>query len=346
MGGDYGALFKEYGIMKVKDIGEFALIERIAEIVEHADERVILTIGDDTAVVKPTGLDCTLLTTDLLVENVHFTLTSISPWQLGYKSIAVNLSDVAAMGGLPDYGVISLAVNPETDVVVIEDLYRGMADISRRYGLRIVGGDVTKSDTLIINVALVGEVEEENLCRRSDAKVNDLIMVTGELGASGAGLRLVLNPELESRVKDAGRLKKAHFLPEPRIKEGRILAQSGVNAMEDISDGLASEVKHICEASLVGARLYMNKVPIAKGVEKVAELTGERAIDIAITAGEDYELVFTAPREQREEIGRRLADAGAKATVVGEVVDVSGGITIVDWTGTVRTLDVGGYTHF
>lgn len=332
--------------MRVKDIGEFGLIERIAEIVEHADERVIVTIGDDTAVVRPTELDYALLTTDLLVENVHFTLNSITPRQLGYKSIAVNLSDVAAMGGLPDYGVISLAVNPETDVVVIEDLYRGMADISRKYGLRIVGGDVTKSDTLIINVALVGEVEEENLCRRSDAKANDLIMVTGDLGASAAGLRLVLNPELESKVKDAARLKKAHFLPEPRVKEGRILAKSGVNAMEDISDGLASEIKHICDASLVGARLYMSKVPVAKGVDKVAELTGERAIDIAISGGEDYELVFTSPSEFQNEIEQRLAAVGTKVTVVGEIVDIADEITIVDWTGKERGLEVGGYTHF
>lgn len=332
--------------MKVKDIGEFALIERIAQIVEHADERVILTIGDDTAVVKPTELDYTLLTTDLLVEDVHFILSTISPWRLGYKSIAVNLSDVAAMGGLPDYAVISLAMNPETDVSTIEDLYRGMAEVSRKYDLRIVGGDVTKSDKMIINVAIVGEVEEENLCRRSDAQVGDVIMVTGEFGASAAGLRTVLNPGLRPKVKDPDKLEKAHFLPEPRIREGRILAKLGIHAMEDVSDGLASEIKHICEASMVGARINLSKIPIARGVEKVAELTGERAIDIALAGGEDYELVFTAPIEIQRQIENSFTGIGAKVTVIGEILDKSQGITVIDWSGNVKPLEISGYAHF
>ncbi|MEW5705991.1 MAG: thiamine-phosphate kinase [Actinomycetota bacterium] len=332
--------------MKVKDIGEFGLIERIAKIVEYADERVILAIGDDTAVVKPTKLDYTLLTTDLLVENVHFTLNTITPWQLGYKSISVNLSDIAAMGGIPNYAVISLALSPETEVSLVEDMYRGMADVSRKYGLRVVGGDITKSDRLIINVAMIGEVEDSSLCRRSDAKVGDIIMVTGVLGASAAGLRIVLNPAIEKTVREAQELKKAHFLPEPRLKEGRILASIGINAMEDISDGLASEIKHICEASLVGARLFMNKIPIAKGVESVASLTGEKAIDIALSGGEDYELVFTAPKELELEIVESLAKIGTKVTVVGEIVNSSEGISIIDWSGSKKPLDISGYTHF
>ncbi len=332
--------------MKVKDIGEFALIERIAQIVEHADERVILTIGDDTAVVKPTKLDYTLLTTDLLVEDVHFVLRTISPWRLGYKSIAVNLSDVAAMGGFPDYAVISLAMSPETDISTIEDLYRGMAEVARKYDLRIVGGDVTKSDKMIINVAIVGEVEEENLRRRSDAQVEDVIMVTGEIGASASGLRIILNPKLKTRVKEASKLEKAHFLPEPRIREARILAKLGINAMEDISDGLASEIRHICEASMVGARINLSKIPIAKGVEKVAELAGERAIDIALSGGEDYELVFTAPKELQAEIEKAFADIGEKVTAIGEILDESQGITAVDWFGNVKPLKISGYTHF
>jgi len=332
--------------MKVKDIGEFALIERIAGIVEHADERVIVTIGDDTAVVRPAELDYTLLTTDLLVEDVHFKLDTIDWWQLGYKSIAVNISDVAAMGGLPDYAVISLAINPETYVSQVEDLYRGMAEVSRKYNLRIVGGDVTKSDKLIVNVALVGEVEEEYLCRRSDAEIEDVIMVTGELGASAAGLRLILNPELERKVKGAGALMRAHYLPEPQVEAGRILASMGINAMEDISDGLGSEIKHICEASSVGARVYLNKVPVAEGVGKVAELTGEGAIDIAVSGGEDYELVFTAPKDIKGKIEEALAQIGVKATAVGEIVEASKGIKAIDWSGQEKDMEAIGYTHF
>ncbi|HEY3373989.1 MAG TPA: thiamine-phosphate kinase [Candidatus Aquicultor sp.] len=332
--------------MKVKDIGEFGLIERIAAIVEYADERVIVTIGDDTAVVRPTRLDYTLLTTDLLVEDVHFVIDKITPWQLGYKSIAVNVSDIASMGGLPSYCVVSLAVHPETDVAFIEDMYRGMADISRKYGIRIVGGDVTKADKLVVNIALVGEVEAENLCLRSDAQVGDLIMVTGELGASAAGLRLILNNDLRTKVKRTADLLRAHNVPEPRVAAGRALAQAGVDAMEDISDGLAGEVRHICEASDVGARLYLNKIPIGGGVAQVAELTGERAVDLALFGGEDYELIFTVPQELQESIEQVMQSIQEKVSVVGETTDTGNGITIVDWSGMEQPLPMGGYTHF
>jgi len=332
--------------MRVKDIGEFALIERIARIVEKADERVILTIGDDTAVVRKPVLDFALLTTDLLVEDVHFTLGSIHPRQLGYKSIAVNISDIAAMGGVPGYVVISLALNPETGVTFVEDLYHGMAEAAHAYGVGIVGGDVTKSDKLIINVAMTGEVEEERLARRSNARVGDIIMVTGELGASAAGLRLVLHPGLEPKVKAAASLKRAHFEPKPQVQAGRILAALGVHAMEDISDGLASEIGHICDASEVGARLYLPKVPIADGVDDVTALTGERAIDLAVSGGEDYELAFTLPASLRALAIQTLEDAGIKITAVGEILDASHGITVVDWDGRETPLGRVGYTHF
>ncbi|MBS3909011.1 MAG: thiamine-phosphate kinase [Actinobacteria bacterium] len=332
--------------MKVEDIGEFALIERIARIVEQADERVILTIGDDTAVVKKTELDYALLTTDLMVEDVHFILKSITPHQLGYKSIAVNISDIAAMGGLPCYAVVSLALPPETEVAYVENLYRGMAEISQANGVRIVGGDVTRSEKLIINVALMGEVEEENLSRRSDAEVGDIIMVTGELGASAAGLRLVLHPDIEPKVKNAAALKKAHFQPEPQVKAGRILSSLGVNAMEDISDGLASEVAHICEAGGVGARIRLDKVPIAAGVDSVAALTGERAIDLALGGGEDYGLVFTLSPQLQGAAESAFAEACLKVTVVGEVVESAHGITVIDWAGSESPMKQSGYTHF
>lgn len=332
--------------MKVKDIGEFALIERIAEIVEQADERVILTIGDDTAVVKKTELDYALLTTDLMVEDVHFTMKSITPRQLGFKSIAVNISDIAAMGGLPRYAVVSLALPPETEVAYVEELYRGMAEVSRANDVRIVGGDVTRSEKLIINVALMGEVEEEKLSRRSDARPGDIIMVTGELGASAAGLRLVIHPDIEAKVKNAAALKRAHFEPEPQVRAGRILSSLGVNAMEDISDGLASEIAHICEASDVGARINLSKVPIAAGVDSVVALTGERAIDLALSGGEDYGLVFTLPARLQSAVESALADAGLKVTAVGEVLASTHGITVTDWSGNESPMKQSGYTHF
>jgi thiamine-monophosphate kinase len=336
--------------MKVRDIGEFGLIERIAKIVEQADERIVLTIGDDAAVVRPSKLDLALLTTDLLVENVHFKLDSITPSQLGYKALAVNISDIAAMGGLPDYAVISLALNPETDVKVVEDIYRGMMDVSRKYGVNIVGGDITKSDKMIINVALLGSVEEGNLCRRSDAAINDIIMITGKLGASAAGLRLALNPELAAKASNVQQLKLAHFKPEPRVREGRLLAELGVHAMQDISDGLASEIGHICAASDVGACLDLTKIPIADGVDTVAIQTGEKPVELALTGGEDYELVFTVSPQSQQQVEEKLAEIGVKLYKVGTITDSSEGVVVIDWTGKTMSLadafPDSGYVHF
>jgi thiamine-monophosphate kinase len=336
--------------MKVREIGEFGLIERIAKIVEQADERIVLTIGDDAAVVRPSKSDLALLTTDLLVENVHFKLDSIGPSQLGYKALAVNISDIAAMGGLPDYAVISLALNPETDVKVVEEIYHGMVDVSRKYGVNIVGGDITKSDIMIINVAILGNVEETNLCRRSDAEINDIIMVTGKLGASAAGLRLALNPELAAKASNVQQLKNAHFKPKPRVREGRLLAELGIHAMLDISDGLASEIKHICAASDVGACLDLSKIPIADGVDTVAAQTGEKPVELALTGGEDYELVFTVSSESQQQIEKILAEIGTELYTVGTITDSSEGIKVIDWTG--KKMDLSdafqesGYVHF
>jgi thiamine-monophosphate kinase len=340
--------------MKVKEIGEFGLIEKIAAIVEQADERVVLTIGDDTAVVRPSESALTLLTTDMLLEGVHFKLGSISPFQLGYKALAVNISDIAAMGGNPCYAVVSLALSPETDVSIVEDIYRGMAEIAREFKVSIVGGDVAKSDKMVINVALTGEVEEEHLCRRSDALAGDSIFVTGPLGASAAGLRLVLDPDLASKINDASSLLQAHYMPHPRVREGQALAKAGAHAMQDISDGLSSEIQHICEASDVGARIALSSIPITKGIQSIVTLTGERAIDLALSGGEDYELLFTAPNEilefNNKDDENNMRINGIPVFKVGEIVKLENGIIAIDRNGSEKKLSEiiqsAGYTHF
>jgi thiamine-monophosphate kinase len=225
-----------------------------------------------------------------------------------------------------------------------------MMEVSRKYGVNIVGGDITKSDVMIINVALLGSVEEGNLCRRSDADINDIIMVTGKLGASAAGLRLALNPELAAKASNVQRLQNAHSKPEPRVKEGRLLAELGVHAMQDISDGLASEIRHICAASDVGACLDLSKIPIAEGVDTVTVQTGEKPVELALTGGEDYELVFTVSAESRRLVEEKLAEIGTKLYEVGKITDSSEGIVVIDWIGkTMRLVDAfpdSGYVHF
>jgi len=182
--------------MLVEDIGEFGLIERISKILNVPSEEVIVSLGDDAAVVRTTSDLYSILTTDILIEDVHFQLGSISPYQLGYKALAVNISDIAAMAGLPRFALVSLGLRLGTEVQWVEELYKGMLEVARKYGTKVVGGDTSKSAQTVINVTVMGEVEPELLRTRDGAQMGDRLMVTGHLGGSAAGLELLTQPRL------------------------------------------------------------------------------------------------------------------------------------------------------
>jgi len=331
--------------MRIEDIGEFGLIERIARLVKIKDENVLLGIGDDAAVVKASPEFLTLLTSDILIENVHFRLDFTTAYQLGYKAIVSNISDIAAMAGLPRYGLISLGIKAGTEVGFIEDLYQGILAGAGEYKAEIVGGDTVQSSAgLVIAVALTGKVEPNLLRKRSGAQVGDAILVTGQLGASAAGLYLLLNPEKETPKAES--LKKAHLLPKARVREARIAARLGATAIEDISDGLASEIGHICEQSRVGAKIFSSHVPVAEGVAEVGQLSVRSALQLALEGGEDYELVITAPTAKAEVIAREIfEETGTPVVFVGEIIEQSEGVILVDEEG--KTTPLGkGYEHF
>lgn len=331
--------------MHIEDIGEFGLIERIARLVKIKDENVLLGIGDDAAAVKADSELLTLLTSDILIENVHFRLDFSTAYQLGYKAIISNISDIAAMAGLPRYGLISLGIKPGTEVGFIEDLYQGILAGAGEYKVEIVGGDTVQSLAgLVIAVALTGEVEPNLLRKRSGAQLGDSILVTGKLGASAAGLYLLLNPEKE--VPQAEILKKVHLLPKARVQEARIAARLGATALEDISDGLASEIGHICEQSQVGAKIFSSQVPIAEGVAQVGQLSGRSALELALKGGEDYELVMIAPAASAHEIAREIfKETATSVTAVGEIIESSEEMVLVDEEGKATPLGKG-YEHF
>ena len=248
--------------MNVSDLGEFGLIDRIRKYAP-INAGVIKGIGDDTAVLRHTKDKYLLFTTDMLVEGTHFTCR-MGGTAIGHKALACSISDIAAMGGAPTHAVVSLGVAPKIPVRFVEDIYKGMAVLAKRFGVSIVGGDTVRSDKAMINVALLGEVAKKHLVTRSGAKSGDWIFVTGTLGRSLAtGKHLNFTP----------RLKEAWFL----VKNFK------PSAMIDISDGLAGDLNHILKASKVGARLWDNAVPLTKG----ATLTQ------ALTDGEDFELLFT-----------------------------------------------------
>lgn len=248
--------------MNISDLGEFRLIEKIRK---HAPmtSSVVKGIGDDTAVLRHTKDKYLLFTTDMLVEGTHFK-RRMGAAGIGHKALACSISDIAAMGGVPTHAVVSLGVGPKMPVRFVEDIYKGMAALAKHFGVSIAGGDTVKSAKVIINVALLGEVEKKCLVTRGNAKTGDWIFVTGTLGRSLA--------------------RDKHLNFTPRLKEARFLVKNfKPSAMMDISDGLAGDLNHILKASRVGARLWDNAVPLTKGA----------TLAQALTDGEDFELLFT-----------------------------------------------------
>jgi len=329
--------------MYIEDIGEIELIKKISNLAGVQNKDIIVPIGDDAAVVNIPSDYNTVLTTDILIEGVHFELTKISAYQLGRKSMLVNISDIAAMSAMPAYALISMGVMPKTEVEFIEEIYRGMLNVAKEYNFSIVGGDTALSPhSLIINVAMVGKVESNFATKRSDAKVGDKILVTGSLGASSAGLFLL---SYKSAITD-NNLISALLEPTPRLKEARIAKTCGAHAIEDVSDGLAGEIRHICDASKVGAAIYEKSLPIPETVEEVASIAKKAPKDFALYGGEDYEIVLTVSPEDAEEIIRCIeSKTGTTVKLIGEVLEKEEGIYLLTKEGSKEPL-LEGYEHF
>ncbi len=311
---------------EIKDIGEFGLIDRLKEKIGD-DEGVVKGIGDDCAVLEGDH-EYTLLTTDMLVSGDHFNREWQSPWQIGWKSIVVNVSDIASMGGLPKWALVSMALPDDVSVEYIDEIFGGMINASDEYDLSIIGGDTTHGDLLVINVALIGEVEKEDLSMRGDAEVGDVICVTGDVGKSWAGLELLR----------AGKEGYTDFYLEPccRLDISGKLAPF-VNAMIDVSDGVASEVGHICEESGVGAEVYEEKIPISDKTKEAGKMLGKDPMFWALSGGEDFELLFTIDEEKIDSID------GIDYTIIGKITER--GVFLVDEDGEKSKLK-GGYDHF
>lgn len=330
--------------MKVKQVGEFGLIDLIRQDTLVQKDTVVAGIGDDAAVLRPDPRQLQLLTTDMLVEEIHFKLDTISPRQLGFKAMAVNFSDIAAMGGSPRHAVVSLAAGPDTDAEWIIGLYDGMKAICREFGVNIVGGDTVASPAgIVINVAVLGEVLPDRVLLRSGARIGDRVFVTGTLGDSSAGLDMLSRPEWR-RQTFSERLKKAHLEPMPKVLAAQVIAACGATSMNDISDGLASEANEIAGASRVGIRIRAQQVPISPELRQAARLTGRDAMEYALYGGEDYELLFTIPPGRVPELGATAA--GSVLTQVGEVTEAGSGVLLVDDLGRSSVLEAKGYNAF
>jgi thiamine-monophosphate kinase len=334
--------------MNLKEIGEFGLIDRIKKIVETPSKDLILGIDDDTAAFRISNDQILLLSTDVLIEGVHFDLNYFSFYQLGWRGMAANLSDIAAMGGWPLYAIVSLGLPQNLTVDSVEEMYRGMRSLADEFRTSIIGGDTTHTpDGLLISMAVVGQVMESQLVRRSGAQAGDALFVTGTLGDSEAGLKVLKSQNQSFREKFA-RTVEQHLTPRPRIHEARFLVDNfDIHAMIDISDGLASEVHHICKNSGVGAIVLEEQIPLDRQTRKIADFSKDDPVEYALYGGEDSELLFTAP----EKIGHRLQREFSEqfeisCTKVGRIVSKAEGISLRKSNGETIPLFFKGYDHF
>jgi thiamine-monophosphate kinase len=305
------------------DLGEFGVIARLTQRWATRPD-VLRGVGDDAAVLDVGNpAEVLLATCDAQVAGIHFDLATTTPQQIGRRAMAVNISDIAAMGGAPRFALISLLLPLDLALETLEGIYAGLEEEAARFGVALVGGNITRADMLALDITLLGMAVRDRLLRRDTAKAGDALLVTGTLGAAAAGLRVMQHPALAARVaaEVAAPLLAAQRTPTPRIAAGQWLAAQGVVAGLDLSDGLAADLAHLCVASGVGAEIDVAALPMLPATRVLADAAGVDARDLALYGGEDYELLIAAPPALATRI---IADAhgaiGIPVTMIGHIL--------------------------
>ena len=333
--------------MRLDDIGEFGFIKKISRGCLIRPDNVIKSIGDDAAAFTVAPDQVSLITTDLLVERIHFIRNSISGSDLGYKSLAVNLSDIAAMGGIAREAFVSVAIPQDCPLEYMEAFYDGMKRLAARFDVNILGGDTTRSkEDLIINIVVQGTADPEQMLCRDAARPGDIVVSTGYLGDSRAGLHLILN-NIATGTGELKALYRAHVAPEPHLPEGRLLAsQPGTHAGIDTSDGLSSDLGHIAEESQVGAVLYADKIPVSESLQKFCSRFDFDPVEYALSGGEDYTLLCTiAPQNIAETAAKFQAEFKRPLFRLGEITDKDR-LELIHPDGKAKPLVPTGWNHF
>lgn len=347
---------REQPFTSIKDIGEFGLIGHLRDVLgEPEDEAVRAGIADDAAVYRIGDGRVHVLTTDALIEGIHFDRTFTPMEHLGFKAMSVNVSDVVAMNATPRYATVALGIPQQVPVEALAQLYEGIRQACKAYGMAVVGGDTTAAHHFTLSITVVGEAEEGDIVYRRGARPGDVLCVTGDLGASFAGLKALV--ENREQLREAGEedfqpnldrfqyVIQRHLAPPAQLKAIRDWAEHGItpHALIDISDGLASEVNHLCEASGTGALVYGAKLPIAEETIDAAAHFGEDVNVYALFGGEDYELLFALPEAEFDTLSELSPDA---FFVIGEITEPDEGIRIEQPDGETVPLRSGGYDHF
>jgi thiamine-monophosphate kinase len=327
-------------------LGEFQLIDAIRRRFGRTGRSVRRGIGDDAAVVRlPPGHDL-LLTTDLLAEGIHFDLSTASYEDVGYKAAVANLSDIAAMGGTPRHILVAAAIPADCSPSHMQELYQGLMKACRRHGVELIGGDTSGSRRgLVLTIVLTGSIEAGRALIRSGARPGDRLYVTGTLGDALAGLNLLGAGRRSTRPADRA-LMDRHVRPAPRVNVGRLLAVRRLaSAAIDLSDGLSGDLAHLCQQSRVGAEVVAAALPVSAALRAYAVAHHANPARLALTGGEDYELLFTAAPRHHAKIMRLARETGCRISPIG-VITSKKGVRLREPSGTLRRLPVLSYRHF
>lgn len=323
--------------MQLKDVGEFNFIHSIQDNTIYDPATVVNGIGDDCAVYKSSiGYD-QLISTDTMVEGIHFSFHYMMPYDVGYRLMTANLSDIAAMGGIPRQVVLSVAAEEYVDTDILQDIYRGIKDQCRRFRVNLIGGDTVRiKGPMVWTITIIGEVPFGESVLRSGAKVGDIVGVTNYVGYAATGLGALTHSLQGYPMTTIG-----HQRPNPQIELGIQLRELGIHSMNDISDGLSSELWDIAQASQVAIIIDEARVPLHEETYKLAASLQTNPVDYALYGGEDFQLVFTAPKS----LESSLQDLDG-ITIIGEVIEGTPSVQAITKDKTIRTLDGKGYNHF
>lgn len=302
-------------------------------------------IGDDAAVFKSNYMFDELICMDTMVEGVHFTKQTMTPYMVGFKALAVNISDIAAMGGIPTYYLVSIAIPKDWTEEALKEIYAGMSEIANKYSMDLIGGDtVSSKQGLVVTVTVCGKIEQGKSLFRSNAIPGDVVFVVGQLGASAAGLELLLNNGIDHNYSENEKmLLNAHQKPEPQVEAGRILATSGENvSLNDISDGLASEANEIAEASKVDLHIESEKIPRSIYIKNYQQEDQKRW---CLFGGEDYLLIGTMSKSSFQKLNQTFDQKGIPISIIGEVTGGSGTVYLSN-NNKKEILPKKGFNHF
>ena len=338
---------------RLSDFSEFHLVQALTKSFGFSrSSSIVKGIGDDAAIIRSREHYNWLVSTDLLLEDIHFDLRMTSFFDIGYRAAAANLSDIAAMGGTPHYLLVALAIPSQHSIIDLQALYRGLRSSCQRHHVRLIGGDTSASRKgIFISITVIGTVEPNKALQRSGAQIGDYVYTTGTLGDSSAGLEILFTKKKQPTTAIGDRISrflvKRHLRPTPRIDIGRLLSTHQLaTAAIDLSDGLSGDLNHLCQQSGVGAVIDETTIPTSSQFKAYTRQRGHDPTQMALRGGEDYELLFTIPAHSRTKFTRLVKRKNLNITQIGIIQSKKAGTQLKLANGTFRSIIVNSYDHF